>query len=422
MNHGFTRPALLCALLLGWASTASAELALKPDDYIAIIGDSITEQKLYSLYMEDYLLMCQPTSNLRTTQFGWGGETAPGFSNRMANDMLRFHPTVATTCFGMNDGGYSPMDPAKADRYRQGQTSIVEQFKKGGVRTIVVGSPGCVDADTFRSQDPAAAAMYNKTLSEERDIAREVAASQGVLFADVYTPMIEAMTKAKAKYGKTYHVGGGDGVHPAQNGHLIMAYAFLKGLGCDGDLGHIDVDLASGKAEATGGHKVLSSDKGTVEIESTRYPFCFEGDPSNPGATRGVIEFFPFNADLNRLTLKVTGAGDKGAKITWGSASKQFTKEQLTEGINLAAEFLDNPFVEPFHRVQTQIGKQQAYETPLVKELIHTVPVFTRLVPDESPAVERIVDSAIRQDKALASESSAAVVPVRHKLTIEAGS
>ncbi len=176
------------------------------------------------------------------------------------------------------------------------------------------------------------------------------------LFADVITPMIEAMTKAKEKYGKAYHLAGGDGVHPAQNGHLVMAYAFLKALGCDGDLGQINVDLAGGKAEASGGHKVLSSDKGTVEIESTRYPFCFEGDPSKPEATRGVIEFFPFNADLNRLTLKVTGVGDKGAKVTWGAETKQFTREQLTTGINLAAEFLDN---NPFCRSHSKTVQEQ---------------------------------------------------------------
>ncbi len=294
------------ALLVGfaWAWPAAAELALKQADYVAIVGDSITEQKQYSVFMEDYLVMCQPAAKLQATQFGWGGETSWGFVARMTNDMLRFQPTVATTCFGMNDGGYAPMTPEKVKHYRDGQTAIVQGFKKAGIRVIVVGSPGCVDADAFRN-DPNAAIMYNTTLTEERDIAREVAQSEGVLFADVITPMIAAMTKAKVKYGKGYHLAGADGIHPEQNGQLVMAYAFLKALGCDGDLGRITVDLAGGKAEAVGGHKVLSYQGGNVELESTRYPFCFFGDPARPNATRGVIEFFPFNDDLNRLTLVV---------------------------------------------------------------------------------------------------------------------
>ena len=52
--------------------------------------------------------------------------------------------------------------------------------------------------------------------------------------------MEDVMTKAKAKYGKQYALAGeADGVHPDENGHLVMAYAFLKALGCDGDIGTI---------------------------------------------------------------------------------------------------------------------------------------------------------------------------------------
>jgi len=216
---------LMLALLLA-GPVFGAEAKLKEGDYVAVVGDSITEQKLYSLYIEDYLLMCKPAADLQVTQFGWGGESAPGFAGRMANDCLVFKPSAATTCFGMNDGGYSPMDPGKAKRYRDGQKSIVAQLKKAGVRMIVVGSPGAVDTDTFRN-NPEAATMYNKTLAEERDIAKALAEEEGVVFGNVFDPMVSAMAKAKAKYGPKYHVCGGDGFHPDRNGHLIMAYAFL---------------------------------------------------------------------------------------------------------------------------------------------------------------------------------------------------
>jgi len=41
--------------------------------------------------------------------------------------------------------------------------------------------------------------------------------------------------------------------------------------------------------------EILSDYQRTVEVESTKYPFCFYGDPKTPDATTGVIEFFPFN-------------------------------------------------------------------------------------------------------------------------------
>ncbi len=418
MNARLTT-ALLLVLAPFLPAAAADDPKLRDGDYVAVIGDSITEQRLYSLYIEDYLLMCRPAAGLRATQFGWGGETAPGFAGRMANDCLRFKPAVATTCFGMNDGGYSPMDPAKGKRYKNGQKAIVRQLKEAGVRFIAVGSPGVVDADTFK-KDPAQAEMYNKTLAALRDIAREVAQEDGVGFANVFDPMMEAMTKGKAKYGKAYHVGGGDGVHPDANGHLVMAYAFLKALGCDGAIGTVTLDLAAGKAEATGGHKVLSCQGGSVEVESSRYPFCFFGDPSRPNSTRGVIEFIPFNEDLNRFRLVVKNAGADRLKVTWGEASKEFAAADLAKGINLAAEFLDNPFGEPFRAVERKIAQKQGMEVELVKSLVHNLPAYARRVPEEKESLDRIAGALVKQDVEARDACAAAVVPVKHTIKVEA--
>jgi lysophospholipase L1-like esterase len=419
MRH---RLSLLALVLLATVLSLRAPAAdglLKQGDHVAVIGDSITEQRLYSMYIEDYLLMCRPAGDLRATQFGWGGETAPGFAGRMANDMVPFKASVATTCFGMNDGGYSPMEPGKAQRYRNGQTSIVKQLKEAGVRLIVVGSPGCVDADTFGGHNPERAAMYNKTLAEERDIACDVAGQEGVVYANVFDPMMAAMTKAKVKYGKEYHLAGGDGVHPDRNGHLVMAYAFLKALGCDGNIGTITLDAATGKAEATEGHKVLSCSGGKVELQSCKYPFCFYGDPAQPGATRGVIEFIPFNEELNRFKLVVRGLTGK-AKVTWGKECKEFDAAALAKGINLAAEFLDNPFSEPFRKVEEKVSQQQGMEVQLVKVLLHNLPAYRQASPEDSAAFDRLAANLLKQDKVARDASAAAVEPVWHTIQVEA--
>jgi hypothetical protein len=47
----------------------AAEAKLQEGDFVAVIGDSITEQRLYSVYTEDYLLMCQPAQKLRAMHF-----------------------------------------------------------------------------------------------------------------------------------------------------------------------------------------------------------------------------------------------------------------------------------------------------------------------------------------------------------------
>src|SRR5208337_2130210 len=96
---------------------APAGLLIKPGDRLAIIGDSITEQKMYSRILETYLTVCEPDLHISTRQFGWGGETAEGFLRRMTNDCLRFPPTIATLCYGMNDHGYRAYTEANGQWY-----------------------------------------------------------------------------------------------------------------------------------------------------------------------------------------------------------------------------------------------------------------------------------------------------------------
>lgn len=416
---GLLALSLVTGVLASWAN--AAEPALKAGDFVAVCGDSITEQKQYSVFIEDYLLMCRPVANTRTMQFGWSGDTAGGFvQDKLTNDVLRFHPTVMTTCYGMNDGRYGPLLPEVAKWYRESTQTLVDMAKQGNVRTLIIGSPGVVDSTSFR-KDPAAAKVYNETLASLSDIAKEVAEKNGVIFANVHQPMMDAMAKAKAKYGDSYDLAGGDGVHPGANGHLVMAYAFLKAMGCDGALGTITVDLSTGKATTTDGHQVISSAPGTVEIESSRYPFCFNGKPEDPNATSGVIEFFPFNEDLNRFTLVVTNPSADKLKVTWGKVSKEFTKTDLAKGINLAAEFLDNPFSAQFMKVHNAVAAQQNFETMFIKNFIFNIPAYASFTSEENkPALELLAADGGKKAKTLFDSTASLVTPVRHTITVEA--
>jgi len=396
-----------------------ADLLLQPGDMVAICGDSITEQKMYSVYMEDYFLMCQPAANLRAAQFGWGGERAGNFLARLDTDVIPFKPTVATTCYGMNDGAYLAMTQAAGDAYRTAMTASVEKLKAGGVRAILVGSPGCVDAAAFVNPRTTAE-EYNKTLDALRGIAQEVAQKEGVAFTDVHTPMMQVNAKAKAAFGDKYPLVAGMGVHPNNNGHIVMAYAFLKGLGCDGEIGTITVDAGAGTATGTPGQKIVSVQNGTVEVESSRYPFCFQGSPDKPDQNDAcMLKFFPFNDDLNRYLLVVKGLKGSKAKVTWGTESKEFPAADLAKGINLAAEFLVNPFCEQFNKVHAAVQAQQAQEGVLVKLFLHNEVALKGVLPDSGADLDKIATGGIAQEAKLFSAAQALVVPVRHTIKIE---
>jgi lysophospholipase L1-like esterase len=417
------------------APLAGAESSgpLKAGCRIAIIGDSITEQRLYSNYIESYLLACCPELKAEVFQFGWSGEVAAGFEKRMGNDMAWFKPTLATICFGMNDGRYSRLTPENERQFEGALRNILTAFKQNGT-FAVVGGPGAVDTRYFqgRPSDPSVTAeIYNETLSRLSAVASNLAAEAGFKFAGLHQVMMQAMARAKQARGNDYAVCGKDGIHPSPNGHLIMAYAFLKAMGVSGDIGTISMSMKDGRAAATSGHKVLAAACGRVELESTRYPYCFNrrlrssaaersADPSDAAS---MLPFIPFNQELNRLILKVDGLAWEKAKVRWGAQSKVFSKGELETGINLAAEFADGtPFAEAFTKVQQTVAFKQEFETLLVKGWLTKVPAMEKLMNGDARADAGLHGASAQLIGAWASlraAAAAAAVPVKHSILIE---
>ena len=368
-----------------------ASFVLKPGDRLAIIGDSITEQKLYSRIMETYLTVCMPELAITARQYGWGGETAPGFLSRMTNDCLTFKPTIATTCYGMNDHGYRAFTPEMGERYRKASTAIVQSFKTHGVR-VIQGSPGSVGWS-----GDANAEAKNLSLCELRHIGMDIAAKEHVGFADVFWPMITAGAEGQKRYAPAYAISGGDRVHPGGAGHLVMAYAFLKSFGLDGDLGTFTVDLKADKATASKGHEVTSMKDGEVKSD---------------GSIRSGMSLVPFNQELNRLTLVVKNGASAKYKVAWGAESHSYSADQLAKGVNLADDFAVNPFSDAFNKVDGAVAAKQGYETHQIKNMFHG--------PEFRSEPETIIALTEKFRTPLANAIKTAFVPVTHTLKITA--
>jgi lysophospholipase L1-like esterase len=401
---------------------------LRQGDRLAICGDSITEQKMYSRLIEDYLTMCVPELNVTVRQYGWGGERAPGFLARMTNDCLRFKPTVATTCYGMNDHEYRPYEDRIGQTYREQSEAIVEAFKAHGAR-VIQGSPGCVGKVPGWSKHPEYTIQdLNLNLCNLRNIGVEIAKKERVGFADVFWPMLTAGVAAQKQYGTNYAIAGADGVHPGWAGHAVMAYAFLKALGLNGDIGTFVVDLRKDKMMASKGHELVSAKNGVFQIRSACYPFCAcvptaetNTKPSYPvcgsdnlekdSSIRSAMTLVPFNADLNRLTLVAKNGKRKNYKVSWGNESRTYTVDQLARGINLAAEFPENPFSEPFSKVDSAVAAKQAFETRQIKQAFRS---------DQAKAdMEAVAAQTEKEREPLAEAIKAAFVPVTHTIKIE---
>ncbi len=345
---------------------------LKKGDRLAICGDSITEQRLYSVLLETYLTACLPELEITCRQYGWSGEQAGGFLGRMKNDVLRFQPTIATTCYGMNDFRYVPYDEAIAAEFRKNQTAVVDAFQEIGCR-VVLGSTGIIDSvPGWVTSAQGTQQDLNLSLSRFRNIGVEIAKAEGVAFADLYRPMLLADSAAKKQYGPDFKVSGKDGVHPGMAGQVIMAYGFLEGMGVDGDLGSVTYDETTGKATAANGHEVLTSDNGRLAIRSRRLPFS-----PGPGATdkddsiRAGLALVPFDDELNRFTFRVKSPKFATYTVTWGEQSRTYTAGELENGVNLARDFHTNPLVPAFKKIWDAVSTKQEYETRQIKSLVH---------------------------------------------------
>lgn len=413
------RPSSLLAVLLA-AVSLRAESLLPPNARVAVIGDSITEQKIYSKYIEAYLLACTGRSDIKVFQFGWSGERAGGFAARLENDLAVFNPNVATTCYGMNDGRYTAYTPEIGGDYEANMQAIIAGLKKVGVTVMAIGSPGGVDPDFFK-RPTIKGELYNENLAQLRDIAKKLAEENKQPFANVHDTMMSALAKSKEVLGAGYGPFGGDGFHPAPAGQLLMAQAFLKALGFDGEIGTITVDMKGGST-ASSGHVIKSRQGARLTLESSKWPFCFDADPKSAGSNRSILPFTRFNQDLNRFTLQVKNLGSEKAKVTWGLQSQEFSREQLEAGVNLAAEFAKTPFDAAFAALSNAISQKESFETTLIKNLV----THMRVVAEEAAEEPKVAEALAKLKKKLAAEHAKMdanvrkqVQPVTHTIKVE---
>jgi hypothetical protein len=375
--------------------------------------------------VELYLAVCVPTTNIRVFKPFLRGIT--DFKARMPRELALDKPDIVTTCFGFRDGRACTYIERTGKDYVDALNAGVESSRNAGA-LVIVGSSFPADTRYFNGlrettgallKTPVAdpPAVYNQTLAKLAELGKDVAEKQGMPFVDIYATLCSVMEKAKAALGKDYDVCGADPRYPSPgaNGQLVISYVLLKALGIDGNIGAITLDM-NGAALATEGHKVIAGEKGTVDIESVRYPFCFSGDATSSTGTRSILPFLPFNQDLNRFLLVVKNLPGEGAKVAWGGAGKHFTRKELEAGINLADAFADaNPFLPAFKNVENAVSTKQSTE----KAIGDTIDFLEANCEEKDAALVKGVCTKLlaRRDN-LHEDISAQVVPVRHTITV----
>src|SRR5438874_4608492 len=126
---------LILAVLRALPATAG-EFFFRDGDVVVIIGDSITEQHLYSNYVEMWTVTRFPAWKPTFRNTGISGDTSPGGNGRFKRDVVRYNPTAMTVDFGMNDAGDG--SPARLNAYLKGLQGMADQAKAANIRVAWV--------------------------------------------------------------------------------------------------------------------------------------------------------------------------------------------------------------------------------------------------------------------------------------------
>lgn len=342
---------LLVHVPLGAAEPATVTLGER--ETIVFYGDSITEQHLYTAYVERFLVTRYPAKELICYNFGWGGDTAWVGLNRYARDVQPVHPSLVFVQFGMNDGGYHAPNADTRNWYLDSQRKLADLIKNGNARQVFL-TTSCIDPDNRKDGD-----VYNTTLAAMADGVIAMGAELGVPVVDVFHPMRKSQQAAKLANPKFSVIA--DSVHPDSAGHLLLAWPIIRSLAPKKPVARIAI---TGQASTADGAAVTGVKRDPLGVSFT---LTLEAIPMwVPLEARKTLALIPFEAECNATILTVDGLEPE---MTYqlqidGQAIDEVSAKDLTAGVDMS--LLDRaPWVMQAKRVweMSQARWQRHFDT-----------------------------------------------------------
>lgn len=320
--------------------------ALHSGDTAVFYGDSITAQRYYTRYAEEFILTRYPGLHVRFFNAGVPGDTSYGgyagtMADRVQHDVSLLHPTMVTVMLGMNDGGYGYTPVAKMhEDFRKGYTALLDALHAAApAAELTLINPTPYDEITHGTEFPGYSALVEQISDDVTDMAAKAAAQPGahVLRADFNTPVLEALKQAEARHPQLAPLLIHDRIHPAQTTHWIMAAALMQAWGVTPVVSRVALDADAAKVvtqERAAVSKVERTEKGlrwTTLEDALPLPIDL-----NNAMTDVVLDVSDV-AKLDQETLRVSGlpAGRYALEID-GKVVTTLSSAKLAEGVNLA--------------------------------------------------------------------------------------
>lgn len=257
------------------APSIPSAIDLQDGDTLVFLGDSITHQRLYTQYVEDFFYQRFPKRRITFHNAGVGGARAWDALARLNRDVLDYKPRYVSILLGMNDGSYQPFNPEIFATYQQDMAELARKIRDGGAVPILM-SPTMFDsraaeANPRRQREPEMLAQYNSVLAYFGRWLQHVAMESGMAYVDMFSLLNDITLEARESDPNFTLIR--DAIHPDPPGQIVMAFAMIDDLGLRKPLSSIRIQPnAAGvmKATATGGQvNDLQVQPGRVEFDWT---------------------------------------------------------------------------------------------------------------------------------------------------------
>jgi lysophospholipase L1-like esterase len=357
-----------------------ADFAIADGDHVVFYGDSITEQRMYTSDIENFILTRYPTLHVDFYQSGVGGDKVSGgkygpVDQRLHRDIFDHNPTVVTVMLGMNDGYYRQYDEGVFTTYANGYRYIVDAIQREFPKAhITLAAPSAYDDVTRAVKMPNG---YNAVLVKYSKFVEDLATEKNTGIADLNTPVVDALKKARTEDPALAQALINDRVHPGPAIHWVMAEAILKAWNATPQVSSVNLSVehervvTSDNTEATDLTVLPNGITWSQEDKSLPLPL---GPIDADAAMQLVLRSSDIISSLDQETLVVTGLepGTYQLKIDDRVVSS-FSAEKLAKGINLA--LLETPMLEQARRV--------AHDTDLLNQYDYAWFTMNAEPPDE---------------------------------------
>src|ERR1051326_7218199 len=327
---------LFCAAIFG----GSPGFYLHDGDTVVFYGDSITNQRLYTVFTEAYVLTRFPQLHVRFIHSGISGDRVSGgyggtIDERLQRDVFAYHPTGVTIMLGMNDGEYGPYNADVFNKYASGYRHIIEKLKAEmpGTR-ITVLEPSAYDDVT---REPQFAGGYNQVLIQLGQFVREMAKSGHLLDADLNAPVV-SLLRAAVQSAEPAQKLIPDRVHPSPGVHMVMAEALLQAWNAPSIVTSVEIDATRGVAK-NARNTVVDSIDHSNGLSWTQTDRALPMPRDTPEETIDVaLRRSDFTQALNQELLKFDGLATGKYRLRIDDDEiGVFDAGDLGQGINLAS-------------------------------------------------------------------------------------